>query len=80
MVQFGHELVDGVPESLNLHGETFLRIVSAQLHVRSAGSVLQPRFGQLQRVLLGLHSGLHVRNVVLLVRDLIAGLKFRKCF
>ena len=67
MVQFGHELVDGVPESLDLHGQTILRFISAQLHVRSVGSVLQPRLGQLQWVLLGLDGSLHVGDVTLLV-------------
>ena len=67
MIQFGHELVDGVPESLDLHGQTILRFISTQLHVRSVGSVLEPRLRQLQWVLLGLYGGLHVSNVTLLV-------------
>ena len=75
MVQFGCQLVDGVPQCLHLEGESLLRVVSAQLHVRPRGSVLQPRLRQLQRVLLGLDGGLHVADVALLVSDLAASLE-----
>ena len=34
MIQLDCELIDGVSESLHLHGEAFLGLVLAQLHVR----------------------------------------------
>ena len=77
MIQFDSKLMEGVLQSLHLHGEAILGVVPAQLHVRSEGSVLQASLGQLERILLGLDSHLHVSNILLLVADLASGLKHK---
>ena len=77
MIQFDSKLMEGVLQSLHLHGEAILGVVPAQLHVRSEGSVLQASLGQLEGILLGLDSHLHVSNILLLVADLASGLKHK---
>ena len=77
MIQFDIQLVESVLQSLHLHGEAVLRVVPAQLHVRPECSVLQAGLGQLERILLGLDSHLHVSNILFLVADLASGLKHK---
>ena len=77
MIQFDSKLMEGILQSLHLHGEAILGVVPAQLHVRSEGSVLQASLGQLEGILLGLDSHLHVSNILFLVADLASGLKHK---
>lgn len=77
MIQLDIKLMESILQSLYLHGEAVLRVVPAQLHVGPESSVLQASLGQLERILLGFDSHLHVSNILLLVTDLPSGLKHR---
>ena len=70
MIQFDSKLMEGVLQSLHLHGEAILGVVPAQLHVGSEGSVFQTSLGQLQGILLGPQCVLQMASRPLLLLQL----------